>query len=241
MKLEKWGHTVRVAGSGKEVLAALAGTEPFDVVLMDVQMPDVDGLEVTAAIRQQEAAAGGHLPIIAMTAHAMKGDRERFLAAGMDGYVAKPIRDEELRQALETFAPAARPEAPAGPPAEAEGNPLVFDREATLSRVGGNPELLRRLAEVFRKDCANLTAEIRTALGRREAAGLAGPAHTLKGMVGFFGATAATQAAFRLETLGKQGQLSGAAETFAQLERDIESIQASLARLCAEDEAVVAN
>src|SRR5205807_6332802 len=90
---------VQVVGSGREALAAL-DREIFDLVLMDVQMPDMDGLEVTAAIRLKEKASGGHLPIVAMTAHAMKGDRERCLEAGMDGYVTKPIQDHELWRAI---------------------------------------------------------------------------------------------------------------------------------------------
>jgi CheY-like chemotaxis protein/anti-sigma regulatory factor (Ser/Thr protein kinase) len=102
--LEKQGHQVRVAGNGKEALAALE-QEPFDVVLMDVQMPEMDGFEATAAIRAKETATGGHLPIIALTAHAMNGDRERCLAAGMDGYASKPIQIDDLLRAIRSALP----------------------------------------------------------------------------------------------------------------------------------------
>ena len=98
--LEKQGHAVVVAGNGKEALQALQG-DHFDVVLMDVQMPEMDGIEATAQIRRQEGPTGRRLPILAMTAHAMKGDRERCLAAGMDGYIAKPIQPSELYDAIE--------------------------------------------------------------------------------------------------------------------------------------------
>jgi CheY-like chemotaxis protein len=97
--LQKWGHNVTVAGNGKEALARVEH-EAFDVVLMDVQMPEMDGLEATAAIRAREHANHTHLPIIAMTAHAMKGDKERCLAAGMDDYVSKPLKTSELQAAL---------------------------------------------------------------------------------------------------------------------------------------------
>src|SRR5262249_54271245 len=97
--LQKWGHQVEVAGNGREVLAAL-DRQHFDAVLMDVQMPEMDGFKATAAIRDKEQSSGQHLPIIAMTAHAIKGDRERCLAAGMDGYVSKPIQSAELFAAL---------------------------------------------------------------------------------------------------------------------------------------------
>jgi CheY-like chemotaxis protein len=97
--LEKYGHTMIVASTGQEVLATLA-QEPVDLVLMDVQMPDMDGLEATAVIREQERQHGGHLPIIALTAHAMKGDQERCLASGMDGYISKPINAQTLSAAI---------------------------------------------------------------------------------------------------------------------------------------------
>ena len=95
--LEKCGHSVTVANNGREVLELLE-QQTFDLILMDVQMPEMDGLEASRIIRQREQNTGNHIPIVAMTAHAMKGDRERCLAAGMDGYVAKPVRFEELRR-----------------------------------------------------------------------------------------------------------------------------------------------
>jgi CheY-like chemotaxis protein len=98
--LEKRGHAVTVVSTGKEALAALA-EQRFDAVLMDVQMPEMDGFEATAAIRARERETGGHVPIIAMTAHAMKGDRELCLAAGMDGYISKPLQASELFEAIE--------------------------------------------------------------------------------------------------------------------------------------------
>ncbi len=110
--LEKAGHHVAVADNGEDVLAAL-GREAFDLVLMDVQMPVIDGYEATALIRQQEKGSGKHLPIVAMTAHAMKGDREKCLDAGMDGYVSKPIRNDELFAAIVAAVPGARPHADA--------------------------------------------------------------------------------------------------------------------------------
>jgi two-component system sensor histidine kinase/response regulator len=121
--LEKRGHTITVAVNGREVLAALENptSGPFDVVLMDVQMPEMDGFEATAAIRHKEKTLGTHVPIVAMTAHAMKGDRERCLAAGMDGYVSKPIQAGELFEAIARLVPATiatRSDAPAGPPGE---------------------------------------------------------------------------------------------------------------------------
>jgi CheY-like chemotaxis protein len=100
--LEKRGHTVAIAGNGKEALAAVE-KQSFDLVFMDVQMPEMDGFEATAAIRGKEKASGNHLPIIAMTAHAMAGDRERCLEAGMDDYITKPIRLEELDALLKGF------------------------------------------------------------------------------------------------------------------------------------------
>jgi CheY-like chemotaxis protein len=102
--LEKRGHHVQVAGDGREALEKLKAAD-FDLVLMDVQMPAMGGFEATAAIREMEKGTGKHIPIVALTAHAVTGDRERCLAAGMDGYIGKPIRPEELFEQIETLIP----------------------------------------------------------------------------------------------------------------------------------------
>jgi CheY-like chemotaxis protein len=100
--LEKRGHRVTVTANGREAVESVE-KQTFDLILMDVQMPEMDGFEATAVIRNREKHNGGHVPIIALTAHAMKGDRERCLAEGMDGYLTKPIRSQELDEVLETY------------------------------------------------------------------------------------------------------------------------------------------
>jgi two-component system sensor histidine kinase/response regulator len=128
--LEKWGHTVVVVQNGREALAAL-DEQRFDAVLMDIQMPEMDGFEATAARRAQEGATGTHVPIIAMTAHAMQGDRERCLEAGMDGYVAKPIRAKELFEALESLTPAGTAAETAAPAVQPDAAIVLGQDEAS--------------------------------------------------------------------------------------------------------------
>src|SRR5581483_11592577 len=142
--LEKRGHTVDVAGNGKEALAALE-RQPYDLVLMDLQMPEMGGMEATAAIRAAEAGTGRHQPIVAMTAHAMKGDRERCLDAGMDGYLSKPIRADELCSTVENTVKALSTlPAVAATPAPADE---VFGLAVAVARVDGDAPFLRELAE----------------------------------------------------------------------------------------------
>ncbi len=230
LKLEKRGHAVQLAGSGREALDALARGQ-FDLVLLDMEMPDMDGLEVTAVIRRQEEQTGGHQPIIALTAHAQAEVRERCLREGMDGYVAKPIRDRELWQEIERVVPSGAGVAPkpdVGPAAA-----LELDREAVLDRVGGNAELLGQLVGIFRDDCARLAVELRDALAAGAAAKLCRPAHTVKGMVAFFGATAAVESAIRLEALGAAGDLTDAGNEVHTLLREVERLQAALGAVCA--------
>src|SRR6185437_11761108 len=150
-----------------EALSAL-GNETFDLILMDLQMPFMGGIEATTAIRQGEQSTRNHIPIIAMTAHAMKGDRENCLAAGMDGYVSKPLRPEELFVALEGLANGTEAEAngaTAAPPPSASD---ALDRSAALRRAGGDEELLRELAGLCLDECPKLLAEIRGAVARRD-------------------------------------------------------------------------
>ena len=211
------GHTVIVAENGRHAVAAVE-RHAFDLVLMDLQMPEMGGLEATQAIREMEKATGAHVPILAMTAHAMQDDRERCLAAGMDGYLAKPIEPKAFLQVVEAagLAPATGSEASNEP--EAEG---AFDKEKLLGRFNGNPNLLRMLVNTFRDDCPKMMARIRSALGARDAAALADAAHGLKGSVGNFGTSPAQAAARKMEIMARQGTLDGAWEAYSTLEAEI--------------------
>ncbi|HEX7182268.1 MAG TPA: response regulator [Thermoanaerobaculia bacterium] len=190
--LEQRGHTPVLTGNGREAVAALE-REAFDVVLMDVQMPEMDGFEATAAIRAREASAGGHIPILAMTAHALQGDRERCLEAGMDGYLAKPIRADELIELVESSAPAERRPEPDG---------------LAAAGIAGNDALSKELASLFIADAARLQAEIRDAIARRDGGALQQAAHRLRGSAGYFTADRTLELARRLEQLGRDGDFS---------------------------------
>jgi PAS domain S-box-containing protein len=225
LTLEGAGHTVRVAANGREAVAAWE-QEAFDVVLMDVQMPEMDGFEATAAIRAREQAAGRHTPIVAVTAHAMKGDRERCLAAGMDTYVTKPIRTEELWRTIAECLhrkEEGKPENSSGLPP-----PDTLDSAGLLRQVNGDRELLAELVTVFRADSARLRGEIAAGLERGDARAVERAAHTLKGLVRFFGATAAAEVALRLEQLGRAGDLAGGREALARLTAENDRLLAAL-------------
>src|SRR5262245_3001762 len=166
--LEKRGHFVVVASNGLEALETIS-REAFDVVLMDVQMPEMDGFEATRRIREREQTTGDHVPIIAMTAHAMKGDRERCLEEGMDGYISKPLRPNELFESVESLAAVARAGSkPAAPPCDEAMPP--FDEAIALRSVGGDRELLSEIIEAFLEECPRLTAALAAAILRGDAA-----------------------------------------------------------------------
>jgi PAS domain S-box-containing protein len=242
LKLQKYGHTVVVAGSGREALARLE-QEPFDLVLMDVQMPEMDGFEATGIIRTKEKETGKHLPIIAMTGRAMKGDREQCLAAGMDGYVTKPVQDAALWRAILEVLPAdvlarPRPSRTTAPtPAAPAPAAALLDRAVLVARIGGNEKLLHELVNVFRDDSDNQVTELRAALLEGNAAKLGEAAHSLKGMVAFFGVDSVTQAALQLEKLGRQGDLGGAQEALGRLTHELDRLKAGLSAILSEPEA----
>jgi CheY-like chemotaxis protein len=225
--LERGGHTVVIAADGKQALAALE-RETFDLVFMDVQMPEMGGFEATALIRARERQTGKRLPIIAMTANAMKGDRERCLAAGMDGYVSKPITsaalfremDEVLgvwNRGLETV-----PNLPTN---------AVLDLAACLERTGGSRHLLGEMAVLFATECPKQMEEIGAAIVQQNAADLERAAHALLGSVSTFCAPAATAAARALESLGRDGALKDAPASYAALEAALKELNPELARL----------
>jgi two-component system sensor histidine kinase/response regulator len=222
--LELRGHSVKIVNNGREALAALA-TEQFDVVLMDVQMPEMDGLEATAAIRARELGSGRHVPIVAMTAHAMRGDRERCLAAGMDDYLAKPIQADALYAAVEGQATPAGSDLPA--PEE------IIDLSLVPPVVRSDRARLGELAGLFCNESERLLPEIRAALAAAEAERLRRAAHSLKGAINCFGARAAAEVAQRLELLGRDGDLSGAAALLPALEAEVERVRSALRQMTA--------
>jgi PAS domain S-box-containing protein len=196
--LAKHGHTVSVVENGLEAVSALE-SGVFDVVLMDVQMPEMDGLEATGIIRQRENGTDRHIPIVAMTAHALRGDRERCLAAGMDDYVSKPIQARELWRALADAA------SRGGEGTTATGimsEEASIDLAEALARLDGDKNLLTELVQIFLGECPGLMARIRTAITEQDPPRLKSAAHALKGSVANFGAHGAVNAAARLETLG---------------------------------------
>ncbi|HEX5271949.1 MAG TPA: Hpt domain-containing protein, partial [Gemmataceae bacterium] len=183
--------------------------------------------EATACIRRGEAGTGRRVPIIALTAHAMKGDRERFLAAGMDGYVTKPIRARELFEAI--AAVTGRPAAPAAVAGEAPGPGEGPDWEEALGRVGGDRDLLAELVRLFLRECPGWEAELRRGLAARDAVALKQVGHKLKSCLGNFGARAAFERAQRVEAIGRAGDLAGADEACRALEESLERLRPALA------------
>jgi signal transduction histidine kinase/DNA-binding response OmpR family regulator/HPt (histidine-containing phosphotransfer) domain-containing protein len=246
--LEREGHRVTVVGTGREAVEALAQAS-FELVLMDVQMPEMDGLEAVAAIRAEEKKTpGAHQPVVAMTAYTMKGDRERFLESGFDGYVRKPISLYELLVAIDEAVPppaevARVPSAPALPVIEAASPPppppapadppvapvvAAFDKAAALSRLAGDEELLRELVSVFLEEVTKWIADVRGAVAARDPAKLQRAGHTLKGALDSCGVAAAVVEARALETLGREGKVDGAEEAMTRLEAEIARVLPAL-------------
>jgi CheY-like chemotaxis protein/HPt (histidine-containing phosphotransfer) domain-containing protein len=221
--LQKQGHEVTVVDDGRKAIAALR-ERPFDAVLMDVQMPGMDGLAATAAIREEERASGRHIPIIAMTAHAMTGDRQRCLDAGMDGYISKPIRADELFAALDrllgTGATTADNERGAAPEESA------VDWSRTLIDPDADRELLRAMVEAFLEEGPRLVAQLRQAIDDGNADQLRLTAHTLKGSLRYFRGGPVIDVIEELEHKGRDRQWTG-------VDALAETIKAEVARTTA--------
>ncbi len=218
--LQKRGHDTTAASNGQQVLEAL-GCRRYDVVLMDIQMPDIDGFDTTAAIRDAERTAARHTPIIAMTAYAMKGDRERCLAAGMDGYLAKPLRAPELIALVEDMAlgsggqPVALQSEPTsittGRPAGKADLPRPTESDgfaAALARVEGDRDILKEQMVFFLRDYPAILADLDAAARRGDGPNLARAAHRLKGLAAGFDAAGMVHCARQLEEAGLAGQFS---------------------------------
>ena len=223
--LGKRGHRVTVVENGKLALEALE-KQSFDIVLMDVQMPEMDGLEATSTIRQREVLTGEHVPIIAMTAHAMKGDRERCLAAGMDAYISKPVHIEELLQVTEGITRHVGPIDRSPEPGPVDT--VAIDRQAALQRVEGDEVLLMDLAKLFCDESPRMLSVIQEAITRKNAESLERAAHSLKGSVATFSAQQAFTLALKLERLGRANDFDNARPIFDLLASEVERVKVAL-------------
>jgi two-component system, sensor histidine kinase and response regulator len=202
--LTRRGHRVTVANNGVEALA-LSAKEKFDLILMDVQMPEMGGFEATARIREREQADGTYTRIVAMTAHAMAGDRDRCIASGMDGYMTKPFNQSLLFEVVE--------EGSAG----AEAKPNALNREELMDRLGGDAELLAEVIDLFLADCPKRLADIKAAVDAGDGERLRTTAHALKGAAGTIAATAVFEASQMLERLGAERRMEPAPAAYRQL------------------------
>ncbi len=199
-------------------------------------MPEMDGFETTARIREREKGTGRHIPIIALTAHAIKGDREHCLEAGMDGYVSKPIQAEQLLREIVDVVPMAAAEVapplnqvePATPPDEL---PVGLDRTALLKAVGGNPDNLKQIVGLFGIEASQSMTQIRAAIDRGEATRMGRTAHSLKGAIGVFSKAAAFEAAQELESMGQAGDLNQVEDVYKTLATELHELQVALAAI----------
>ena len=231
--LTKQGHRVIVAGNGRLAIAEWQ-MQPFDVILMDVQMPEMDGLQATQAIRDREARQGGHTLIVAMTAHAMKGDRERCLAAGMDDYLPKPIRAKLLAEKLlSLFGSASRAE-PAAVTSSQVPTPIkpvvaLIDWKAALEGVDDDRSLLAEVAQLFLSSTTTTLAGLGEAIRLRQPDVVQRLSHSLKGELLAIGAVATSEFAWQLEQCGRQHTFAEALPMLDQLTAHIDSLRTPLA------------
>ncbi|MBI2478579.1 MAG: response regulator, partial [Planctomycetia bacterium] len=230
--LKKRGHAITVAGNGREAVE-LFRQQAFDVILMDVQMPIMDGWQATAAIREQEKSPDQSTPIIAMTAHAMRGDREKCLDAGMDAYIAKPIDMNRLIELVESVADGTtdsrfvnEDHRAAHRVAKSNG---VIDFAGAMQRLAGDLELFRDFIGYFDQDSPKLLSALRDAISEGDASAVQRCAHSIKGLAANFGAVLCVAVAHELEEIGKAGELGTAAEVMARLERELARLDDALA------------
>jgi len=219
--LEKNGHTAKIVGDGRAVLTALE-EQSFDLILMDLQMPEMDGLEATLIIRKRERK-NQHLPIIAMTAHVMQGDRERCLEAGMDGYISKPIQPQQLFEVIDRFTQGVSQNHQQVQEVRSESK--VFDLHGLLARVDDDSELVYELVQLFLEDCPQRIKMIQSALENQDVEQLAQAAHTLKGSAGNLCAHNLAEAARHLEMLARNNDLQTAPVPFVKLQQEMSRLQ----------------
>ena len=228
--LEKRGHIVALASDGKEALDAM-DHDTFDLVLMDVQMPEMDGFEATTLIRAKEKDTGRHTPIIAMTASAMKGDRERCLDAGMDSYISKPFQMYEFFRVIATVIPSITAGSTGGSSGPDVIDNLVFDKVAALRQVDGDLDLLKELSRIFIDDANGMMIELEQAMNAGDSEKVSRLAHTFKGSAASLGGKSVAQKALQLELIARTENLVPAGEACVELKRQVDQFIHALSTL----------
>jgi len=230
--LDRWGYEAIIVENGHLALEAFS-KDRFDLVLMDVQMPEMDGLEATAAIRELEKQTGGHIPIIALTAHAMKGDRELCLATGMDEYVSKPISPDTLHNAIHTLS-SSKPHGTLDHETDESIFPSI-DKQEFLKAFEHDPNFLKEIVDMFVSDYPAMIVSIREALKTRDASTLQRTAHSLKGMLRNFQAEAEAQKALNLEEMGQKGEFKNGDQVCDALVGELAILEKTLLDVIKED------
>ena len=220
--LEKLGFRADVVANGEEAVKALEAV-PYDLVLMDCQMPEMDGFEATRAIRGAGASVRNpNVPIVAMTAGALEGDREACIEAGMDDYIPKPVSPQALAEMLEKWLSEAEKPGPSDSTPETPPPEEAFDRAGMMERLGGDEELAREIMVLFLEDAPRRMELLREGLEEQDAPQVRLQAHTLKGAGGNLGAVALQEVAFQIENAAEAGDLGRAGDLVPQLEAQFE-------------------
>ncbi|HEY1986045.1 MAG TPA: response regulator [Terracidiphilus sp.] len=227
--LEKRNHSVTVVANGKEALAALK-RDTYDLVLMDMQMPEMDGFEAVSILREQEKITGKHQPVVAMTALAMNGDREHCMSVGMDGYLSKPIRTQELDEMLERYYVPKEDISKISIRNEVSNGPVEISQ--LLDRIDDDRALLAELLDIFRREYPDNQRAAERAIDARDAAELERVGHTLKGALGNLSATNAASLASQLEIIGRSNELSEARAILDRLIAEVSTVVDVLESLC---------
>ena len=222
--LEKMGHEPMLAPNGLEALSMLESSA-YDLVFMDVQMPEMDGLTATRKIREKEIITGAHIPIVAMTAHAMKGDKERCLAAGMDGYLTKPMSSQGIEK---TIATVLGTEEGTHVPSIVPHSPFSWDSTTALRQMDGDESLLQELVQIFMEELPLHIAKLNKAIETEDMETLERTAHSLKGELSCLGLTEAAQKARDLELMGQQRTVQPAAALLSAFKAEMISVTAAM-------------
>jgi two-component system, sensor histidine kinase and response regulator len=223
------GHSPAIAPDGQRALS-MYSTESFDLIFMDVQMPVMDGLTATMKIREVEKKSGAHIPIVAMTAHAMKGDKERCLEAGMDGYLSKPISSRGIEDVIAQLVRGEDERDAGSSHSENIAIATSWNAARALDRVDGDEALLYELIEIFLEETPKHLSTLEQAINSNERNLIERIAHTLKGELGYLGLPEASEKAKILESLGRENRLDQAPALFQALSEELSSVASEMRR-----------